>query len=139
MVKSLDLWIAKYDRNARGAVATYTEAIAQVTVDPTAEAVKKRRDLEAKMAMPETWDKWQAGLERWDADSWKARTLKKGAPRYPAGIAEGIPKYKEFAEQFKPHLEEGQKAVKQMPKVSIEDSISRAEFMIRHNAKFRRR
>ncbi len=138
MVKDLETWLAKYDRNARAAAPSYEAGIKAVTVDPTAEAVKARNTFEAKMTDPKTFDKWQSGLERWDADSWKARTLEKGVKRYPDGIRAGLEEYKKFAAEFKPHLERGQAEVKQMPKITIDDAIARSAAMIRHNATFKR-
>lgn len=139
MVKDLDVWVEKYDRNARNAGPSYEAGIKAVSVDPTAEAVKARATFEAKMTDPKTFEKWEAGLNRWDADSWKKRTLAKGVKRYPDGIREGIEEYKKFAEEFKPHLEAGQAKVKEMSNVTLEDSIARSAAMIRHNAEFKRR
>ena len=48
-----------------------------------------------------------------------------------------INKYKDFASKFKEHLDKGVAEVRAMPKATLEDSIKRAEKMIRHNAMFR--
>lgn len=138
MVKSLEVWKAKYDRNARQAAPSYEAGIKAVDVDPTAEAVKARSTFEAKMTDPKTFDKWEAGLNRWDADSWKKRTLDKGVKRYPDGIRAGLDEYGKFADEFRPHLEKGQAMVKQMANITIDDAIARSAAMIRHNADFKR-
>jgi len=137
MVKPADRWVKKYEARASVATEDYRYGIENPSANPIEQAIAHRKDLEAKMKDPKTWDKWEEALKFVGFDGWKKGALEKGVSRYPEGIRAGLDKYSDFAGKFKEHLEKGVAEVKKLPKVTIEDSIKRAEKMIRHNAMFR--
>jgi len=135
--KPVDLAARKYLERARAGAKLYEERVKTPRRDPTKAAVSMRDTLEAKMRDKSTWDKWEERLLSVGFDGWLDATLSKGVARYVPGVEYGFKYWKQFYEQFKPHLEEGMKRVHAMPRVTLEDSIARAAEMIRWNAKFR--
>ena len=137
MVKPVERWVKKYEDRATVATDDYKYGIEHPSANPIEMAISHRKDLEAKMKDPKTWDKWEEALKFVGFEGWKKGALEKGVSRYPEGIRSGLAKYKDFANKFKEHLEKGVEEVKKMPKVTLDDSVKRAEKMIRHNATFR--
>jgi len=135
--KPVELAAKKYLERARAGAKLYEERIKTPRRDPTKAAISMRDTLEAKMRDKKTWDKWEERLASVGFEGWLDATLTKGVPRYVPGVEYGFKYWKDFYEQFKPHLEEGMRKVHAMPRVTLEDSIARAAEMIRHNAKFR--
>ena len=137
MVKPIERWIRKYEDRASVAVEDYKWGVQNPSASPIEQAIAHKEDLMKKMAKKETWDKWEEALKFVGDEGWVKGCLEKGVDRYPTGIRVGVDKYKDFASKFKEHLEKGVAEVKKLPKVTLEDSIKRAEKMIRHNAMFR--
>jgi len=137
MVKSPDKWVSKYERRATVATEDYRDGVMNPSRDPIQAAISMRKTLEAKMARKETWDKWEAGLKYVGFEGWQKMALEKGVDRYAPGVRASLDKYADFASKFAEHLRKGVEEVHKMPKVTIDDSIKRAEYMIRHNAQFR--
>jgi len=137
MVKEVDRWVKKYEERASVATEDYKYGVQNPSANPIEQAIVHRKDLEAKMRAKETWDKWENALKYVGLEGWQKGALEKGVARYSEGVRAGLNKYKDFASKFKEHLEKGVATVKAMPKTTLEDSIKRAEAMIRHNASFR--
>ena len=136
MVKAVDRWVKKYEDRATVATEDYKYGIENPSRSPIEGAIAQRKSLEAKMRDPKTWDKWENALKFVGDEGWKKGCTEKGADRYPTGIRAGLSKYSDFASKFADHLEAGVSKVKAMPKITIDDSVKRAEAMIRHNASF---
>lgn len=137
MVKPVDKWVGKYSDRASVAEGDYEYGVRNPKRPPVSAAIANRDALQKKMAMKETWDKWEAGLKFvGDAGVMNAAATK-GKERYVSGVRAGIDKVRDFASKFASHLEAGQRKVWAMPKVTTEDSVNRAAAMIRHNATFR--
>lgn len=83
-------------------------------------------------------DKFANNVARVSLQDWQAAMINKGIPRISQGATAGAPKMAAFMNEFLPHLAQGVATVDRMPKGTIEQSIARAEAMIRHNASFRR-
>lgn len=137
MVKEVARWRDKYERRAAVATDDYKFGVENPARSPTDAAIAARKTLEAKMAAKETWDKWEAARKFAGDEGWRKGALEKGVDRYPIGVRVGLPKYEDFANKFKAHLEKKVEDIHKMPKVTIDDSIKRATEMIKHNAGFR--
>jgi len=135
--KPVEVALDKYIRRATAAKDDYVRGVQNPRRDPTEAAISMRSTLEAKMASKETWDKWEDRLRSVGFKGWQEATLNKGANRFLDGIRYGAKYWKQFYEQFKDHLEKGLAQVHAMPRATLDDSVRRAEFMIRWNAKFR--
>lgn len=67
-------------------------------------------------------------------DEWKDKAIKVGIPRIAAGIDAAKPKVEAFAARLFPHIENGLVGLEKMPKITIDDSINRVTFWIKHMA-----
>ena len=136
-IKPVDYVVQKWRKRAEAAVEDYRIRVQSPKRDPIKAALSMKETLMRKMALRETWDKWEQKLGAWTLEAWAKRASTIGAERFPGGIAAGELIYRQFYEQFSKHLAEGLAKVYALPRVTLEDSIRRAAEMIRHNAKFR--
>jgi len=137
MSMPVERWEDRWFRKASAAVDDLRWGLEHPARDPVTAAIEMRSTLESKMAKKETWDKWEDRLKTVGKRRWYDRAPKLAPERYPRGIEAGRPEFRAFAEEFKPHLDRGLAEVRKMPRVTIEDSVNRAAYMIRHNAKFK--
>ena len=80
--------------------------------------------------------RWQSEVSRVSLDDWKNAMLEKGVPRIAAGANAARSEMQEFATALFRHIEAGQAAIADMPKVTLDDSINRMTTFIRHMAEF---
>jgi len=139
LVKPPELWFKKWYDRARTAGPFYEAGIKAPRRNPIEAAISMKETLMAKMADRSTWDKWEERLRSVGFEGWQKAALAKGVKRFTDGIEFGKDKFRDFAEQFAKHLEEGLRKVLTMPKRNLEEAIARAAEMIRWNAKFRYR
>jgi len=136
LVKPADRWLKKYEARTAVAVDDYKWGVQNPKRPPATTAIANRDVLEKKMAMKETWDKWEGSLA-WVGDEGVIKAaVEKGADRYPPGVRFGLPKVDMFIDAFRPHLEKGVEEVFKIKKITLEDAVERAATMIRHNAAF---
>jgi hypothetical protein len=136
-VKPPDKVLEKWQKRAKDGKELYAYYVKLPKRSPTEAAISMRKTLEAKMAAKETWDKWEQNRRAVGDNGWLYGIMTKGLDRFPSGIDAGAWKYSEFYRQFKSHLEAGLPKVYSLPRATIDDSVKRAEVMIRHNATFR--
>jgi hypothetical protein len=121
-------------------------AAAADTVRAGVNAVQESPTQKAAMAA----DKWLAKLQqskqkfidslnRVSLQQWKQAMLGKGLNNMSAGYNDpgNQQKFLAFMRAFLPYVRSGAAQVKAMPKVTLQDGINRAIFMIRWNADFR--
>lgn len=128
----------KHAKRTIAAIPEFTAGVAGVTESPTAKAAASQDKWLAGIQKAAEMGRFKSGLERVSLDEWKRKTLNKGAGRIAAGVEESKGKVTDFFEDFLPHLEVLDRKLKDMPSVTLEDSIARATAAIRHNAEFRR-
>lgn len=80
--------------------------------------------------------RWQAEVSRVTLDQWRTAMLEKGVPRIGAGAQAARPEMQQFATALFAHIEEGQRRLQAMPRVTLEDAINRAVTWIRHMSEF---
>ena len=137
MVKPVSRWVDKYESRATVAAGDYEYGVRNPKRPPATTAIANRSTLETKMAMKETWDKWEDSLAYvGDAGVINAAATK-GKDRYVPGVRAGIDKVRAFATDFSTHLETAQAQVLAMPNVTLADKIARATKMIELNAAYR--
>ena len=136
-IKPVDKTVEKWLQRARAGVELYKFYVQQPKRSPTEAAISMKETLMAKMAKPETWEKWEENRRAVGDAGWLYGVMNKGVQRYPQGIEVGKKYYEQFYSQFKSHLERGLAEVYSIPRVTLDDAVRRAEVMIRHNAKFR--
>jgi len=130
---------AKWANRTKAAVQDVVDGVKRTDKNPTAEAAKKLDKMRAKFNEAVDSGKVERGLKRVSKEDWQAAMINVGAGRIATGVdSKGKGKMEEFAQEFYPHLESGQREVEAMPDVTLEDGVNRAAAMIRHNAKFKR-
>ena len=128
----------KWARKLKGSTEDIRKGIERVTEAPGIKAAQKVEKMKANLLASiddGTWAKRVAGV---DLAEWKDKALKKGLSRISQGVDGADNKMQDFASEFFPHLEAGQRIVDAMPDITLEDNISRANAMMRNNAKFKR-
>ena len=139
MVKLTPTEIAdKWKRHSEGAVADYTKGVQGVTESPTDKAANKEAKMKANLIKSIDEGKWAKGLRAVSLEDWKRSAVEKGATNYGTGVRASEGKMADYMSEVLPHIESGQRAIKEMPDITLEDSVNRATAWIRHMAKFKR-
>ena len=126
----------KWARNLSGATEYIRQGVQRVTVAPSEKAIAAKEKFRRKLMEAIDKGEWEAGLRRYTLEQWKKDMLTKGIDRIPGGAEASKDKVAEFFSQLFPHIESGLRELERMPSVTLEDSINRATFWIRHMAKF---
>ncbi len=129
----------KWQRNMKGATTDIKRGIERVTESPTVAAARQEQKMVDNLNASVVSGKWRRGLERVSVETWRQRALNKGLPRIAAGVEEAGKKVEDFHSQLIPHIEQGMSEVNNMPSATLEDSINRMNYFIRHMARFERR
>lgn len=129
----------KHNRRLKASIEDMRIGVEGVTESPTAKAAASQAKMLAEITRSINSGKWAAGLKRVTLDDWKTAMLDKGLGRVAAGIDAAGPKVEAFFNELFPHIDAGQAALKKMPDVTLEDSIARMTFMVRHMHKFTRK
>lgn len=125
---------AKWVSGLTNATQAITDGVNAVQQAPGAAAAAKVQVWLARIQ--QSAPKWQANVAAVSLGEWQQAMIKIGIPRISSGATEKQGKYLSFAQKFYPYLEQGVASVKNMPKLTLQDGIARAVFMINHNAKF---
>ena len=128
----------KHARRLKGAVEDMRRGVERVTESPTLKAAAAKDKMKTKLMAALDSGKWERGLKRVSLEEWKGQMIEKGIGRIASGIDGAAVKVVKFAGELLPYIDSGVAAVKKMPDVSLEDSISRMTTMCRHMAKFKR-
>ena len=134
-LKPVEIIIKKYFDRTRNATY-YLAGVLSPKRSPTEAAISMKSTLVEKMKRDETWEKWEKRRKAAGDTKWRAMIELKGVASYPRGTEVGSVYMLDFLNKFLPHLSEGLKKVYKEPRVTIDDSVKRAEIMIRHNHEF---
>lgn len=126
----------KHARRLKAAVEDMRAGVTRVTEAPGRKAAAKKAKWIAALSDPRTQDKWARRVAAVTVDEWKAAMIDKGINRVAAGIDGAKEKVIEFANKMIPHMNSGLSELETMPDLTLEDSVSRASYWIRHMAKF---
>lgn len=129
----------KHNRRTKAALEDMRRGISNVTEAPTLKAAAKADKMKSRLVESIDSGKWQDGLKRVTLEQWKEKALNVGVNRVSAGLDANKAKVESFAEALIPHIESGQSIMKNLPDLTIEDSINKASEWIRHMSKFKRR
>jgi len=128
----------KWGRKLKASTEDIRRGVERVSEAPGIKAAQKVEKMKANFLKSIEDGTWASRVASVSVQEWKDKTLKKGIGRISQGVDEAGGKMQDFASEFFPHLEEGQRIVDAMPDITLEDSIARATAMMRHNAKFKR-
>ena len=128
----------KWGRKLKGSTEDIRRGIERDTEAPEVKEAQKQEKMKANLNKAIDDGTWARRVASVDVSEWKDKALKKGIGRIAQGVDEAGSKMTDFASEFFPYLEEGQRKVEGMPDITLEDNINRATEMMRHNAKFKR-
>jgi hypothetical protein len=126
-------WVA----NLSNSTAAMTAGVNRVTVSPGASAAKAADKWLAKVSMAR--DKYARRVGSVTLQDWQNSMTAYGIGRVAQGAQAKQGKMLSFQTEYLPYLAAGVSKIDAMPKNTLEDGISRAVAMIRHNASFQRR
>lgn len=125
---------AKQAARLKSSLDEIRQGVNRVEVAPGKQAAAQADKWQAAMSSQRTLDKWRENVGSVSLEDWKASMINKGVDRIPAGIDAAQPKMIAYYEKAIPHINSGQVQLDRMPNLTLEDSISRATFWIRHMA-----
>ena len=126
----------KHARRLKASTADITKGVQGVTESPMVKAAAKADKMLAGVTEAVTTGKWAQRLKAVPLETWKDKFITKGVPRIAAGIDAAADKVEDFAGQLLPHVTAGQSKIKNMPDLTLEDSINRMTTFTRHMAGF---
>lgn len=127
---------SKWQTRLTGSTAEIQAGIQRVTQAPGQAAVAKKQKWVNNVTASQ--EKWARNTGRVSLQDWQRAALDVGVPRIAQGAQAKVGKVEAFMNDFIPHLERGQAAVKAMPDDTFEGRVQRAVAMMRHNASFKR-
>ena len=129
----------KWARNLGNAVQDIQRGVQSVTDSPMEKAAAKKDKMLQRLTEAVQSGKWEEGLRRVSLQEWKEAFIKKGIPRIAQGAAASQQKMAEFMAELLPHIEQGRAQLQQMPDLTLEDSIARVTWWVRHMSQFKRK
>lgn len=121
-----------------GSTDKIRQGVQAVTTSPTQQAANAAAVWQARVAMPETAQKFQRALSRVSLADWQNAMINKGIPRIATGASNAQAKFQAFLTQFLPFVAQVAQTVHQMPHTTLDDRINRAVAQIRGTAAFKR-
>lgn len=118
----------------KGSLDMVRLGVENVQTAPGQKAAAQAAKWQAAMSSQETLNKWKSNVAAVTLDEWKTSMLTKGVNRIPAGIDAALDKVVAYYEKAIPHINRGQEKLSTMPNLTLEDSVNRASFWIRHMA-----
>ncbi len=129
----------KWQRRMKNAVEDMRQGIQRVNEAPTAKAAAKADKMLAKITEAVQSGVWSERLRKVGLEDWRQAILSKGLQRVASGVDGATDKVQDFAQQLLQHIDAGLNQIRQMPDMTIEDSVNRAAAWIRHMSKFKKR
>lgn len=112
--------------------------VERVEVNPFEEATKQEKKMLAKLVEAIESGRWRYELSKFTKDDYIKLMKELGIPRISKGVDMSLSEQEKFFTALLSHIEEGLREVEKIPKETLDDSIRRAEVMIRHMAKFKK-
>lgn len=129
----------KWQRRMKNAVEDMRQGIQRVNEAPTAKAAAKADKMLAKITEAVQSGVWSERLRKVGLEDWRQAILSKGLQRVASGVDGATDKVQDFAQQLLQHIDAGLNQIRQMPDMTIEDSVNRAAAWIRHMSKFKKK
>lgn len=127
----------KWSRRLKASLEDIRKGVEKVNEAPSKKAIAKKEKLKQRLIEAIDSGRWERALSKVTLEDWKRAMIQKGLSRIASGVDEATPKMIEFGQALLQHIEAGQKAIENMPDLTLEDNINRMVAFIRHMAKFR--
>ncbi len=128
---------AKHAKRLKASTEEIRAGVAAVTEAPSAAAVAKQEKMKQNLIAAIDDGTWAARLGAYSLSDWKGDMINKGVARIGPGIDAASAKVQKFAGALLPHVYGLSDQIKTMPDMTIDDSVARAEAMIRGMAEFK--
>ena len=126
----------KWARNLKASVPDIQAGVGRVTEAPGVRAAAKADKMLANLTEKVRDGTWASRVSGVSLEEWKAATLSKGIGRIAAGVDGASVKVEDFFSQLFAYQAGIQNKLKNMPDLTLEDSISRMTTWVRDMAKF---
>jgi len=127
-------FVEKWSRRLKGATEDIRRGVEKVSEAPSKKAIAKKEKLIANLMKAFEEGVWDKQLEKYGLEDWKKDMTEKGIGRISGGVDRSKDKMREFASWLLSRVEAGQRKVKEMPDMTLEDKLRRIETFIRHMA-----
>ena len=131
-------FVEKHARRLKASLDDIRRGVERLKESPTVAAAKKLDKMRERWLKAMDEGKIKRGLESVPLDEWKDKFLEKGVARIPSGVDGAREKMLKFASKLLSYQAAGQAKIKEMPDVTLEDSIARASEWIRYMSKFKK-
>lgn len=127
----------RWVQNLSNSTTAMTNGVNRVTISPGQSAARAADKWLAKVTQSK--DKFARRVGSVSLADWQNSMTSYGIARVAQGAQSKQGKMQSFMQEFLPYLNSGVTQIDAMPKNTLEDGISRAVAMIRHNANFQRK
>ena len=127
----------KHARRLKASTADIQRGIERVTTAPGKLAALKADKMKAKIVESIDSGRWAKKVGAVSLSDWQTKAISKGIPRIASGIDAAKDKVEAFASRLLPAVDAAVAKVKNMPDLTLEDSINRASAYMREMAKFK--
>jgi hypothetical protein len=108
-----------------------------VTEAPGKKAAQKRKEWAAKLAQPETQEKWERNVAAVSLEEWKTKARDVGVNRISAGVEAARDLMAKFGEQLLAYEAAGLPKIHAMPSLTYADTKARMDAWFDYMTKFR--
>lgn len=128
----------KWSKNLSASLDYIRKGVEKTSVAPSVKAIENKEKL--KRRWNEAIDKgvWENALKKYTLDQWKKDMMEKAIPRIPDGADKARGKMADFAAKLLPYIDSGLAKIREMPSLTLEDSIRRATEWIRYMSQFKK-
>jgi hypothetical protein len=128
----------KWASRLAGATEDIRSGVETTTVNPAAEAVKKKEKFKRRLIEAIDGGKWDGALSKVTLDQWKSAMVEKGITRIPSGASAARSKMADFMNKLLSYQESLKAKIAAMPDLTLEDRINRMTTWIREMSKFKK-
>jgi len=129
---------SKWASRLAAATEDIRRGVEATTVNPAAEAVKKKEKFKRRLMEAIDGGKWEGSLSKVTTEQWKSAVLDKGLARVPSGATAAQDKMASFMNKLLSYQESLKAKIAAMPDLTLEDRINRMTTWIREMSKFRK-
>jgi len=128
----------KHARRLKNAIEDIRKGVERVNEAPTVKAAEKIDKMKQRLLEAFENGKVERGLRSVTLDEWKRAFLEKGLNSIAKGVDLAKDKLEKVYEKMFDHIDKGLAELEKMPDLTLEDSIRRVEFWMRHMHKFKK-
>lgn len=129
----------KYARNVQNSTEDYRRGVERVQEAPGQRAARKQDKMRQNILAALDSGRWAERVSSVSLEQWKQNTIDKGVARLGAGAAAAQDKVAAFHAEAQPVRRELSNRIQDMPDLTLDDSVARAEAWMRGMREFKNR